>query len=219
MTKKDIERTAKVEIDGYKDINSVLLALHGQPTDPAKEVEVSGETFPERLQNAFETIRKTWSQVVLTTARALAPKELKSVLEEAQATKVARLTLAKREKELKEYIKAHLNSLPEAANAPRDKDGNAILAQPKKPFVLEIEGHKVTQTYVNGSVSVDPELLKEAFEEGRLNSHQYYKSTAKVETREFNPEGAMEIIRKNPELLQVFKDASRSAPPSATLKF
>lgn len=202
-------------------MESVLKAMSGQPTGAVttKEAKDPAE-LPKGLGKALEVIKDKWNSVVVSTVRALTTDEQKDLIEEASSLAKARLAVTKREALVKEYFINHINQLPEAKDAIRDGKGNAILAKPNEPFVIEIEGvGKLTQTYIKGSVSVDVDALEELVDSGAITKYQFYKMTSKVEYREFNPEGALEQVRKNPELLDKIKSATNIGAPRSSLKF
>lgn len=202
-------------------MESVLKAMSGQPTGAVatKEAKDPAE-LPKGLDKALEVIKDKWNSVVVTVVRALTTDEQKDLIEEGSSLAKARLAVTKREALVKEYFTNHLNTLPEAKEAVRDDKGNAIIAKPNEPFVIEIEGvGKLTQTYIKGSVNVDVEALAELVKSGEITKYQFGKMTSKVEYREFNPEGALEQVRRNPDLLDKIKSATNIGAPRSSLKF
>ena len=202
-------------------MESVLKAMSGQPTGAVatKEAKDPAE-LPKGLSKALEVIKDKWNSVVVTVVRALTTDEQKDLIEEGSSLAKARLAVTKREALVKEYFTNHLNTLPEAKDAIRDDKGNAILAKPNEPFVIEIEGAgKLTQVYIKGSVNVDVEALAELVKSGEITKYQFSKMTSKVEYREFNPEGALEQVRRNPDLLDKIKSATNIGAPRSSLKF
>lgn len=219
MKNNELEKAVQAELSrAGTTMESVLLATQGQPPVSQKKAKAPVQV-PAALGKAIDTIKEKWNSVVIDTARKLTTKETKALLEEAGALSKTRLAVSKREAVIKENLINHMNALPEAAEAPRDAKGNAILAKPGEPFVIEIEGFKMTQTYVSGSVNVSVSALEELIETGELSKHQFWQLTNKVESREFDPEKALEMIRKNPELLATIKKATEVAPPRSSLKF
>lgn len=220
MTKITKAVQGEINRDGAT-IESVLKALSGQPTGVTSTKEaVAPSELPKGLDKALDTIKNKWNSVVVTVVRALTTAEQKDLLEEAGGLAKARLAVTKREALIKEYFINHINNLPEAKDALRDDKGNAILAKPGEPFVIDIpNGGKLTQTYRKGSVNVSVDALKKLVDDGAITKHQFYQMTTKQESREFNPEGALEQVRKNPELLDKIKGATEIGNPGSSLKF
>lgn len=220
MTKITKAVQGEIDRDGAT-IESVLKALSGQPTGVTSTKEaVAPSELPKGLGKALDMIKNKWNSVVVTVVRALTTEEQKDLLEEAGGLAKARLAVTKREALIKEYFINHINNRPEAKDAPLDDKGNAILAKPGEPFVIEIPGAgKLTQTYRKGSVSVSVDALEELVDSGVITKHQFYKMTTKREFREFDPEGALEQVRKNPELLDKIKGATEVGSPGFSLKF
>lgn len=220
MTKhNELEATARAELskEGVT-MEQVLAAMAGTPTPVATKPKAPA-ALPKRVSEALDRVRTHWNKVVINTARRLTSGEVEGLLNEGKGLTETRLAVSKREKLVKEYFINHINSMPEAKDAPKDAKGNAILAKPGEPFVISAGDMKITQTYVKGQINVDVTDLETLIESGRLTKHQYYALTRKVEHRVFDENKALEAIRKNPALLASIREATTASPPSSTLKF
>lgn len=217
----ELERTVSLALakDGVTMEQVLMASAGGHVPTPAKAEPKAPATLPKKVAEAFDRVKKTWNKIVIDTARKLTTQEIEGLLEEGKGLTETRLAVSKREKIVKEYFVNHINALPEAVNAPRDANGNAILAQPGEPFVIDTIMGKVTQTYVKGAVTVNVPDLEAMVESGDLTKHQYWAMTNKVEYREFNPEKALELVRKNPSLLGKITQATTNSPPRSSLKF
>lgn len=220
LTKSQIA-DAKISLREGESLRDVLNRIDADAV-PAAPVKHDLAPVPENtsitseVRSALRALPTVFGSVVVENRRTLSESEISEVYTEFKTLRTIGDTLTRRAEVLKENIRTHVDVDAEdsglADGATIDASGHYLLAAPKQPVRVSIEGsnEQFSIEYRKGragSATVSSEALLAAYEEGQITRDQYLALTR--ETRVFDEAKASKAIIADPSLLEVVRSASR----------
>jgi hypothetical protein len=172
---------------------------------PVEEAPSNFPKLPDPLEvtaatrKSFGILGKLFNQVIMTSRRSLAEKELADLGAEYEGLKDVEKLVGERVDQIKEYIRTHQDCVAEEAGlafpkdvirngnviahaTPRDANGHYLLAAPKDPNDTVIPGlnKRFSNQFSSGQTKQDLAYITRAFEAGEIDETAYKACTRVV---------------------------------------
>lgn len=153
-------------------------------------------TAPKEIRDALRTLSQTFNSITVTERRTLTDEEIAEIGKEYEAIQTVVKLIAKREEQVKEFVRTHqdvdaeekglahpkdvvLNGNVVAKATERDAKGHYILASKGHPQETEIPGMtlKFSNQFSSGAVTQDLGAIERAFLDGEIDEATYKACT------------------------------------------